>query len=284
MRIIEGISERGSMAKPNEDRWGNIGSTVWVLDGATGLNKGNPLVAGEGQTDASWLVTHANAFLLDKASEYQDDMRRLYKDLRGYLEARFKDEAIRMPKNKNEEPLSSGVVLYEDSRKITIGQLGDCIPIIETTDGIKSFLGSEVHHKIDEYSISQAHKLVLEGLPLLEAREKVLDIIRDGRNKANIEDGYWVIGITGEASEHANIYNLAVKKDGYALLMSDGFYSLVQTYNKYSDEELLEAVKDKGLEPLYKEIRQIENDDPEAFQYPRLKKGDDTTAVLVQFD
>jgi len=66
------------------------------------------------------------------------------------------------------------------------------------------------------------------------------------------------------------------------LLTSDGFLALASDYDRYHAEGLVEAASAKGLRALYNELREIENSDLEARHYPRFKKSDDATAVLLR--
>lgn len=70
-----------------------------------------------------------------------------------------------------------------------------------------------------------------------------------------------------------------------ALLMSDGFYRLVDTFSAYRDDATLFAValQPKGLTTLLAELRAREDADPECIAHPRLKPKDDATALLVEF-
>jgi hypothetical protein len=46
--------------------------------------------------------------------------------------------------------------------------------------------------------------------------------------------------------------------------------------------ELMQAALERGLAPLYAELRRIEDADPECLSHPRLKARDDATALLVR--
>jgi len=45
---------------------------------------------------------------------------------------------------------------------------------------------------------------------------------------------------------------------------------------------LVAAARDKGLKALAEELREIEEGDPEGRQFPRFKKSDDATAILLK--
>jgi hypothetical protein len=72
-----------------------------------------------------------------------------------------------------------------------------------------------------------------------------------------------------------------VQPNSLILLASDGFFALVSDYGRYSVEGLLSATERGGLAALGKELRAIEAADPKGLSFPRFKRSDDATAVLV---
>jgi hypothetical protein len=84
------------------------------------------------------------------------------------------------------------------------------------------------------------------------------------------------------AAEHVNKAQVRAEKGAHLLLASDGFLALVTDYGAYSAEAVLEAALTKGLGALGEELRAIEDGDPEGRKYPRFKKCDDATAVLLK--
>jgi hypothetical protein len=68
------------------------------------------------------------------------------------------------------------------------------------------------------------------------------------------------------------------------LLATDGFYALVEDYKRYGDRELIATAQTIGLATLARELRHIENDDPNGERFPRMKKSDDATALLVRVE
>lgn len=66
------------------------------------------------------------------------------------------------------------------------------------------------------------------------------------------------------------------------LLMTDGFYHLVDVYGAYTVDALLDAAICGGLAKLRDQLRCIEGDDPNGIRFPRIKPSDDATAVLLE--
>jgi hypothetical protein len=68
----------------------------------------------------------------------------------------------------------------------------------------------------------------------------------------------------------------------HLLLASDGFLALVSDYAAHTVESLFDRALTKGLGVLGEELRTLEDGDPEGCKFPRFKKCDDATAVLLK--
>jgi len=67
------------------------------------------------------------------------------------------------------------------------------------------------------------------------------------------------------------------------LLATDGFLALASDYGAYGVDGLMAAAMDKGLAVLGEELRAIEAGDAGGDTFPRFKKSDDATALLLRF-
>jgi hypothetical protein len=66
------------------------------------------------------------------------------------------------------------------------------------------------------------------------------------------------------------------------LLASDGFLALASDYGAYGADGLMAAAMEKGLDALGQELRAIEAADAGGDKFPRFKKSDDATALLLR--
>ena len=66
------------------------------------------------------------------------------------------------------------------------------------------------------------------------------------------------------------------------LLASDGFLALASDYGALRCRHPGRGGANQGLEALGEELRAIEADDPEGQKFPRFKKSDDATALLLR--
>lgn len=281
MKIIGGLSKSGSMAKNNEDIWGHSDDAVWVFDGATGLAP-DQLVAPAGQTDPRWLVEQAHDSLLDNADKI-DDMQQLYQTVLSDCARAFSQQARRQPDAPHEYPMAASLIVKQEGDQVTSGALSDCSLIIEMTEGLKTISGDEAHAALDAQSAARMAEEVAKGYTFDQARANIMPLLRHSRSLANQSGGYSVFTPDAGISDRVRLNHFNVKPGAMALLMSDGFYALVEKYKAYTDQSLLEAAKTKGLEALYNQLREIENADDNGADYARTKKSDDATAVLVRF-
>jgi len=84
------------------------------------------------------------------------------------------------------------------------------------------------------------------------------------------------------AAGHVLRHHLSLQKDALLLIASDGFLALVSDYGVYDMQGLMAAASTKGLGALGAELRAIEDQDPLGEKFPRFKKSDDATAVLLR--
>jgi hypothetical protein len=105
---------------------------------------------------------------------------------------------------------------------------------------------------------------------------------RRHRALANLPEGYWRLDLCENALDHIEVERIAAPPGDCFLLLTDGFYRLVDVYRRYSHGALLAAAQERGVAALLTELRGIEDEDPECRRYPRLKRCDDATAVLLK--
>src|SRR5690606_23821373 len=127
-----------------------------------------------------------------------------------------------------------------------------------------------IHQKIDADNIAEMVRQRAHGETLATARARAIPLIAKGRKRANAADGYPLWSPFAEAQQcaaHAtrlHQHQFTAPKGTTLLLVSDGFYRLVDVLLEFDDAQLLEAAKSYGLSPLMAHLRQLEIDDAEA--------------------
>jgi hypothetical protein len=279
MRLIQSLCIGGSV-KANEDIFGHAGKTVWVMDGATGLSD-TPLLP-QAPSDPSWLVEAFDDFFHMNAPRYDNDLVGLVTEGIRRVRDKFDLQRARDPEHAYELPVATLVMAHASYDTLTVLTLSDSYLIARTDSGTRLLGGDPLHEALDAHSLKALTDLRAQGVTDLHtARQRLLPLIRQGRMKANQPGGYTALGIEPGIEAHLKVTTLPLPEQ--ALLVSDGFSRLWDTFGAYTPESLLTAAELKGLEPLYAQLRRLEDADPDALRHPRLKKSDDATAVLVAF-
>ncbi|CAK0756777.1 putative PPM-type phosphatase domain-containing protein [uncultured Gammaproteobacteria bacterium] len=276
----------------NEDIAGHTGDeewgAAWVIDGATGL-AGREFVPGAA-SDARWLAERLNAgfVALSLVPVFpQVVCRRVLERVRAAFWAAV--GAIDLPARVR--PSAAGVWVRWQGQSGRLEQFGlaDCKAIYRTGEGATVILGRRGRGGLDcadaavNAAVSRFHA---QGVTdPAEIRRQLTAPILEGRTAMNRPGGYWAFGLEPEAADHLDQDCHMLAAPAVLLLVSDGFYRLVDTYHVYDSADALvaAAVRD-GLAALVLQLRQIEGDDPNCSRFPRLKPTDDATALLIAIE
>jgi len=276
LTILDSLSHHCGGA--NDDRWGCTADAAWVIDGATSL-QGTPGLAGP--SPAAWFAEAVQRHLLHLLPQH-DRLETLLPAVGANVRADFRRDAGRDLGVDEEPPAASIALLRQTASGIAALNLGDCVLLYRHRDGGLKRFGSSLVTGFEDKAMAIMRRMRAAGDSTEATSAAVWAQVRDNRSWSNREGGYWVLDLTERWQGREQIARLEVAPGSAALLMSDGYYRLVDTYQSYDDEGLLAAVTRRGLAALYDELRQIEAGDAETLRYPRIKARDDATAVLLQ--
>jgi hypothetical protein len=267
----------------NEDGGGSAAHFAWLLDGATGLPQQRLL---PGDTDAQWLVSEACAFF-EQLKQCSPAAQHLC-TLSAFLSNRFQEARVRAPSpGKLEElPSASLALAVIEDQCLTIANIGDCRTLVRYPDGVTRQFGDSPVSALDAQVVGRLVELQRadRSASYLALKAEVAPLIRRNRLLKNQPNGYWVLEPGESWLQYVQYFAAGVASGTHVLMLSDGFYRLVDHYHLYSDESLVAAAVQDGLEVLARRLRQVEDEDPECRAYPRLKPRDDATALLLRVD
>lgn len=257
--------------------------SAWVLDGATGLASGRLLT---GPSDAAWLAATYDDLFRAHADRADLGPEHLLAGLIETVTASFAAQALRPPEHRYELP-SAGMVLVRLRRgRLEYARLGDCRAILAPAGGPIVSTRRPPLHRLDARAVRRLVALRRQDPQAAHAalRRALLDELRANRGRLNQAGGYWVLGTDPAAARHAETGGVPLTAGPVrGLLVSDGFYRLVDTFRAYPDDTaLLARALAHGLAPLLAELRALEDADPECVAVPRLKPRDDATALLFE--
>ncbi|MDE1825294.1 MAG: hypothetical protein KGH61_02000 [Candidatus Micrarchaeota archaeon] len=278
------VSEKNPSAKVNEDR-AYVGKRMaWVIDGATPLGVKNYTKTA---SDTEWIAERLNREFL-KADQGGE---RWPATVLENAAVKIRQEFFRVS-GLNELPPpammpSSQVAMLmweEDERKLRYLMLGDS-RIAISTPKITVELADNRLQRFDAEAIAEMYKLQKTlGISHLEARKKIDSIVIDNRALMNRKDTYWMFVPDKKAVEHVRIGNIDVEEKMKVIISSDGFYGAIGNMPGIESwEAMFKELERTDLKGMLARIRRYEESDSECREFPRFKKHDDASAVLLEF-
>jgi serine/threonine protein phosphatase PrpC len=275
------ISDSGSDAggTHNDDCWGSVSTAVWILDGATALSKERLFPAAP--SDAQWFVRAVDSEL--RNADWSRATRPLLQAVMHRVRRRFHVEAAGRIEQVSLWPVASFALIRVCGGRLEFVNLGDCrILWRRPSGGSVSSFGSSRVTELDASVVREMRRLHREGYASHEmVRKALLPMIEANRKLKNAPEGYWILDITGEGLLHVQTTVVEAANVERVLLCTDGYYRLVDTYHKRTDQSLLSDSVNIGVSAMIREIREIERKDEHCLEFPRIKPFDDATAVLA---
>ncbi|HEY4276412.1 MAG TPA: hypothetical protein VGM68_13060 [Rhizomicrobium sp.] len=303
LELLDSLSLPGDSAKPNEDAFAHLETAALVLDGATPL--GPSLLPGP--SDAAWIAQFGARRLAahlkdgdapDKALKHAlEDASRSFIGLsRQPIREKWQTPCASMmmvhaPLRPSlaREPATGTSPASADAREgggspPRLAQflwLGDCAAIVQSGDGIE-IVGETLRKRADEAARARmAAQMIGKSSTIGVNRPEIEPLLRAARNRIN-SGRNWLFSPDPRAAAHVARQELAVTEGDLILLVSDGFLALVSDYALYDANSLMAAVQSDGLAALGAILRATEKADPEGEKFPRFKKSDDATALLLR--
>ena len=277
LMLLDSISLPGDAAKPNEDAFGHDARAAVVLDGATPLGDG----VMPGPSDAAWIAQFGARRLLAHLREGEGAR----KAVRGALaDAQKSFEALRRhpPEEMWQTPCASMMLAVPGEGHVEFLSFGDCAALLQPEGGAVTVVGETFDKRAAEASRAQAIAKEKKLSPATGLhRPEFLDALRATRNRVN-SGNYWLFSPDVKAASHAMRRVVKAAPGAHLLLASDGFLALASDYGAYGADSLMRAALEKGLTALGEQLRAIEAGDAGGDKFPRFKKSDDATALLLR--
>lgn len=279
LTILDAISLKGDGAH-NEDVYGAENDFAWVLDGATGIADSS---ITNHTSDAGWYVERVdnelrNVIRKQPGVHTQELLRKAIKAVAEDYRAAIKNQ---------EEPLfapsAAFAMLRVQGHGVEFSGLGDCAALFTNKDGSIGYFEGDQGEAIDKQSIQ---RLITEQTKTPDAgHEEIVDrikpFLRRNRSRMNTPEGYWILSFSEASLNHTYTQRTELDPRKPVILMSDGFTRLLQMLDGMNQEKLYQAILSKGVHSTGALLREIESKDSSCRRYPRFKKSDDATCVVV---
>jgi hypothetical protein len=275
---MESLSLPGAPDRPNEDSWVASDRVAAVFDGATGL--GEALMPG--RSDAQWIAQFGARRLRAHAEDGEGGLRDWLRGAAVDAEKSFAALRKRVPIENYEVAYASAIMATALENELLALWFGDCAALLHTAEGKFVLLGDTLDKRESERA--RVNRLVRpggKGPAAAGVREEFLPALRAARNAVN-RGSDWLFGPDAACADHAKEARVAMTPGAPILLASDGFLALTSDYARYTPEALFDSALARGLAPLGEELRSIEAADPDGIAYPRFKRSDDASALLLR--
>jgi hypothetical protein len=273
------------LAAINEDAFGvfpdpRVPLAAWVLDGVTGLNDRALL---PGPSDAAWFVQQVQEILPALLiNELERPVPALVRALAARVALAWLDERGAAG---GETPAASFAMVRVLDDEIEITRLGDCSVLVERRNGCVEVLRNSALERLEAHILRAIIELRNDGMDdLAQIQARMLPALREQRTGRNHAGGYGVLAPEQECLDMLRIERVPAAAVHRILLASDGYYRMVDVYGSLRDAELIQRTEDHGAEAVLEKLRAIEEADPNGARYPRLKRSDDATAVLLKVE
>jgi hypothetical protein len=275
LHVLDQISDRGS--RVNEDIAGSVGGAAWVFDGATGLSRDRLLPA---DSDARWFVEQLDRAL--RMSQHSVAVSDLFGAIVERVADLFDRSRLRDSWEKYEVPSAGMAYLRLMGDSLEVARLGDCKVLVETGNYCHALVKSDLD-PLDAAVLEEVGRIHQSGTyDMDDVRKLIMGDLQDNRSLMNSPGGYWVMTADKEPVEHIQTTVLPLDSPTRGLLMTDGFYRLVDTFGLMSDQDLIRNAVSGGLAALLSRLREAEELDSKCIAHRRFKQKDDATALLFE--
>ena len=171
------------------------------------------------------------------------------------------------------------IAQHDGAAQAMLYSLGDCKALLRTVSGDCVDLDPFVNPQ-EAVLRDVIATLTTEGIDdPVHRRARMLPMLRARREDQNTAPAPSVLCLDPNGTFQARIRHINLWPSESLLVMTDGFYRLVDTYGLYTDAKLMEACLDRGLSTQLDELRNYESAS-NASEARSVKAADDASAAL----
>ena len=270
-----------------DDRYGfdEGAGTVWVIDGATdvgtrrlfpGIGEADDAPNFGWESDAAWYADRLSGQFLKPPQSHENAKTYLGSVIADMDRLARREAVIPIDEQpRHNLPSAGGIWMRRQDDRLEFAGLGDCVAIVRT-GGHTQYIG-----QLD--LIRAEHALNRKQLAEPAGKAGGYANARKTRDRMNTDGAHWVFSLHPEAALHADVTQIKMRGETRVLLMSDGFFRLIEPYGLYDINTLMDrALEGDALPDLTVQLRAAEQNPEDDVRMGRLKTSDDACAVLVE--
>lgn len=260
----------GSTERPNEDWVVADPTAVIVLDGVTAPR----VVAPRCHHPVTWFTQNLGGRLLMLLAG-DNDMDKALGDAIDQVADLHRDTCDLASPGI---PAAAVAMLRKVGNDLEWLVLADTTIVMDTLDGLRVTSDTRVEQAAPEALARTREEAI--GTP--EHQAAVARMSVEQLKKRNVPGGYWVAAADREAASNAFTGRVPVTEVRRVAIFTDGASRAVDTFGGMDWATCLDYLQEHGPRGLIQSVRRIEDGDPEGVRWPRFKKSDDATVVVIQ--
>lgn len=274
-RLLDRISTKGQGARANEDAIGFGSRCATVVDGATSLDSTQSTVSIGGLL-AKTICSAASRLCGEYATAGWDV----------WLGRVLVEAALEMRAEIGEVPSSAhpsaaaAFVQLSDNHRLDYCLFGDCVMAVRESGRPTEVFSDERLDRLDAIAIGILQEEILRTGDIEVARQTVMPVLRRHRNMMNTPEGYPALTLDGAGLRSAVRGTLTLSRGSRILLASDGLVQAAGLFELVAWDDLVKG--SVTLSEAELSLRREQEQDSQCTMYPRLKKGDDATGLLLE--
>jgi serine/threonine protein phosphatase PrpC len=263
-------STRKGSGRTNQDRYIIGPNFAAVLDGASNFSEEQP------EQDGGWYAETLAARLRELLTAQPDS------SLPEIVERAIESVATEHDLRADTSPTSTVALARWDDEHVEIYVLGDSTVAIIDTDGSEDAYSDDRIASIGGGLRRAYQERLAAGSGFDEEHRRLLASLQAEQAKwRNREDGYWIAGTEPEAANHAMAGVCRRLDIARLILATDGAATGITRYRTLPSWG---SVRANAVTDLLGGIEAVEETDAEGKQWPRSKRRDDKTLVVLHLD
>ncbi|NEY99093.1 hypothetical protein G4D62_07240 [Bacillus shackletonii] len=260
-----------------------INDKISIYGVADGVSSLTPFISKEGYT-GGYIASNEVKQYFESQTTYNSFTNDLF-TINNKLYRKMKEYNIDILKKEQLWGTALAVVKVSDTY-VDFIQMGDCMVLALYQNNEVRPLTRIQTSNVENAAIAKWKDMIDKGIRNREDLfENVKDILISNRQKSNTLDGYGVLNGENQALDYVEsgkINRIGLK---HLILLTDGMFlpaeSIPNSINYWN--YVVECILSKGIEKYTRDLIDLEETDPECVRFPRFKKSDDKTGMMISF-
>jgi len=275
---------QGAVCARNEDHVGHVARdgrlAAWVIDGASPLVEAGR-IHGSSSMDVQWFVREIERYLHENSLGAAESRTMFTQAVDAVYKAYLllAREGIDTPLFERPLAAVSWVRINFKDHHAELEYLGDCPLFVMSAEG--SVLLEAAGDATAESVVRDKVRDTLRYEDPLEAAG-LIEHLKLRRARQHTDPSAGVFAMAPGTVERGLHGILRMEQPFDVVMITDGLFRLVDLFGRYSPAGFCARCVRGDFESLISELRKLENTGESRWRFPRLKRSDDASGVLIQ--